>query len=128
MSTTYRRRPHREATSAGSARAAGQTGHAGDEIACLDTLAAQMHARRWTAYINTPPRRPASLFVLGPHDPAECGDIFAAPDGITGEWWYWFSWAERIGPVHAPEAAADAIVVAFQRVCLTSVPSSETPL
>ena len=87
-----------------------------------------MHARRWTAYINTPPRRPASLFVLGPHDPAECGDIFAAPDGITGEWWYWFSWAERIGPVHAPEAAADAIVMAFQRVRLTPVPSSETPL
>jgi len=128
MSTTYRRRPHREATSAGSARAAGQTGHAGDEIACLDTLAAQMHARRWTAYINTPPRRPASLFVLGPHDPAECGDIFAAADGITGEWWYWFSWAERIGPVHAPEAAADAIVMAFQRVRLTSVPSAETSL
>ena len=54
------------------------------------------------------------------------GDIFAAPDGITGEWWYWFSWAERIGPVHAPEAAADAIVVAFQRVCLTSVPWPDT--
>jgi hypothetical protein len=128
MSTTYRRWPDGEAGSAGSAREACHAGHAGDEIACLDALASQMHARSWTAYINTPPRRPASLFVLGPHDPAECGDIFAAPDGITGEWWYWFSWAERIGPVHAPEAAADAIVMAFQRVGLTAVPSAETSL
>jgi hypothetical protein len=128
MSTTYRQPPHREAISAGSAGAADHTGHARDEIACLDALAAQMHARSWTAYINTPPRRPASLFVLGPHDPAECGDIFAVRDGITGEWWYWFSWAERIGPVHATEAAADAIVMAFQRVCLTSVPSSDASL
>ena len=128
MSTTYRRWPDGEASSAGSTRAARQPGHAGDEIACLDALAPQMHARSWTAYINTPPRRPASLFVLGPHDPAECGDIFAAPDGITGDWWYWFSWAERIGPVDAPEAAADAIVMAFQRVGLTAVPSSGTSL
>src|SRR6266516_6670432 len=128
MSTTYRRRPYPEATSAGSPGAACQAGQAGDEITCLDALPAQMHARSWTAYINAPPRRPASLFVLGPHDPAECGDIFAAPDGITGEWWYWFSWAERIGPVHAPEAAADAIVMAFQRVGLTAVPSSGTSL
>src|SRR6266480_1266510 len=101
MSTTYRRRPHGEADSAGSARAGRQADHAGDEIAYLEVLAEQMHARRWTAYIITPPRRTASLFVLGPHDPAEYGDIFASPDVITGEWWYWFSWAERIGPAHA---------------------------
>ena len=38
----------------------------------------------------------------------------ATPDRTTGDWWYWFSWAERIGPVHAPTAAADAIIRAFQ--------------
>jgi len=34
--------------------------------------------------------------------------------GATGDRWYWFSWAERIAPVHAPEAAADAVISALQ--------------
>ncbi len=34
----------------------GPAGPAGDGIACLDALAAQMHARGWSAYITTPPR------------------------------------------------------------------------
>jgi YbdK family carboxylate-amine ligase len=93
----------------------GHVGRARDGIACLDVLAAQMHARGWSAYITTPPGRLASLFVQDPHDPAECGDIVAARDATTGHWWYWFSWAERIAPAHTPAAAADAIIGAFQR-------------
>jgi len=94
------------------------TGHAGqarDGVACLDVLAAQMHARGWSAYITTPAGRLASLFVQDPHDRPRCGDIVAARDTITGRWWYWFSWAERIAPADAPAAAADAIISAFQR-------------
>ena len=49
-----------------------------------------------------------------PHDRTEYGDIIAGPDGTTGDWWYWFSWAERIAPVHAPAAAADAIISYFK--------------
>jgi hypothetical protein len=86
-----------------------------DEIACLDVLAAQLRARGWIAYISTPAARLASLFLQDPHDRAECSDIIAAPGGTTGEWWYWFSWAERIAPVHTPAAAADAIIRAFRR-------------
>lgn len=117
MSATYRRRSHREATSAGSAGAAGQrdnahAGEAADRIARLDVLAAHLRARGWTIYINTPAGRLASLFVQGPHDRAECGDIIAIPDSTTDDWWYWFSWAERIAPVHPPAAAADAIITA----------------
>jgi hypothetical protein len=81
----------------------------------LDALAAQLRARGWGAYITTPPGRLASLFVQDPHDRPKCGDIIAALDTATGHWWYWFSWAERIGPAHAPGAAADAIIRAFQR-------------
>jgi hypothetical protein len=88
---------------------------AGDGIACLDVLAAQMHARGWSAYVTTPAGRLASLFVQDPHDRPECGDIIAALDATTGHWWYWFSWAERIAPAHAPAAAADVIIRAFQR-------------
>jgi len=85
------------------------------DIACLDVLAAQMHARGWSAYITTSAGRLASLFVQDPHDRPQCGDIIAARDATTGHWWYWFSWAERIAPAHAPAAAADVIISAIQR-------------
>jgi hypothetical protein len=120
MSGTYRQQPNREAISVGSAWAAGQAGdphvgEAGDVIACLDVLAAHMQAHGWTACINPPAGRPSSLFVQDPHDHTACGDIMATPGNTTGDWWYWFSWAERIGPVHAPAAAADTIIAALQR-------------
>jgi hypothetical protein len=81
----------------------------------LEVLAAQMHARGWSAYITTPAGRVASLFVQDPHDHPRCGDIVAALDAATGHWWYWFSWAERIASAHAPATAADAIIRALQR-------------
>jgi len=87
----------------------------GDGIAPLDALAAQLRVRGWSAYITTPTGRLASLFVQDPHDRPKCGDIIATLDTATGHWWYWFSWAERIGPAHVPAAAAEAIIRAFQR-------------
>ena len=120
MSATDRRPAHREATSADSARAVGRPGNArageaGDAIACLDVLAAHLRARGWTTYINTPDGRLAFLFVQGSDHRAECGEIIAIADNATGDWWYWFSWAQRITPVHPPAAAADAIIAACQR-------------
>ena len=57
--------------------------------------------------------RLASLVVQDPRDDRTMGsDIIAAP--AAGDWWYWFSWGERIAPVHAPEAAADAVISALQ--------------
>ena len=93
----------------------GHAGPPGDGIACLDALAAQMHDRGWSAYIITPAGRLASLFVQDPQDRAECGDIIAARDATTCQWWCWYSWAERITPAHVPAAAADAIISAFRR-------------
>jgi hypothetical protein len=49
----------------------GPAGPPGDGIACLDALAAQMHARGWSAYITTPAGRLASLFVQDPQNRAE---------------------------------------------------------
>jgi hypothetical protein len=120
MSATDRRPAHREATSAGSARAVGRPGNArageaGDAIACLDVLAAHLRARGWTTYINIPDGRLAFLFVQGSHHRAECGEIIAIADSATGDWWYWFGWAQRITPVYPPAAAADAIIAACQR-------------
>jgi hypothetical protein len=131
MSATYRRPVPREATFAGGGRAARRPGqaHAGeaaDSIARLDVLAAHLRTRGWTTYLTTPAGRLASLSVQDPHHRAECGDILAAPDATTGDWWYWFSWAERIAPVHPPAAAADAIIAACQRPADGS-PASQAP-
>ncbi len=84
-----------------------------DGIACLDMLAAQLNARGWTAYLRAPADRLASLVVLDPRDDRTMGsDIVAAP--AAGDWWYWFSWGERIAPVRAPGAAADAVISALR--------------
>jgi hypothetical protein len=69
-----------------------------DGIAYLDMLAAQLNARGWTAYISMPAGRVAALSVQDPHDRAQWSDVIAAPGGATGDWWYWFSWAEEDRP------------------------------
>jgi hypothetical protein len=120
MSATDRRPVHREGSSAGSGRPArrpssGRADEVRDVIAHLDVLAAHLRSRGWTTYINTPAGRLAFLFMQDPHHRAECGEIIALPDSATGDWWYWFSWAQRIAPVHPPAAAADAIIAACQR-------------
>jgi hypothetical protein len=84
-------------------------------IASLDVLAAEMSARGWTAYVTTTTSRLACVFVQDPRDKAVCGDVLAARDDSTGDWWYWFGWAERIAPVEAPGTAADAIVRGLHR-------------
>jgi hypothetical protein len=98
-----------------AARPRGTPAPAEDQIAYLDVLADEVIARGWTAYITTPLGRPVRLFVQDPHDSAMCSYIMAAPDEGSGEWWYWFGWAERIARVGAAAAAADAIVRVLRR-------------
>ena len=86
-----------------------------DGIACLDVLAASC------TRADGPPASPCRpggwrpFRCNDPHDRAQWSDVIAAPGGATGDWWYWFSWAERIGPIHAPAAAAEVIIRALQR-------------
>jgi hypothetical protein len=93
----------------------GPSGQADDGIAFLDALAAQLRGRGWTAYLSTAPGRLPGLCVQDPRQPAQCGDVIAVPTGPAGDVWYWFSWAERIAPVRAPGAAADAIIRTFRQ-------------
>jgi hypothetical protein len=88
---------------------------AGERLARLDALAAELTARGWTAYVTTPRGRPARLFVQNPHDPGMCADVLAAADSGTGDWWFWFGWAERIAPAGAPDTAAAVIVTELRR-------------
>jgi hypothetical protein len=90
-------------------------GPAGERLARLDALAAELTARGWTAYVTTPRGRPARLFVQSPHDQGMCADVLAAADSGTGDWWFWFGWAERIAPAGAPDTAAAVIVTELRR-------------
>lgn len=94
---------------------AGAAVSAENQIACLDALAAEVIARGWTACITTPPGRPVRLFVQDPRDPAMFGYIAATADDTSGEWWYWFDWAERIAPATVPGTAAEAIASILRR-------------
>jgi hypothetical protein len=100
----------------GKQGARGRATQARDAVTRLDALAAQLRSRGWAAYLATPPGRLASLVVHDPHDRANSRDIIAAPGGPAGDLWYWFGWAERIAPAHAPAAAADTIIRAWSAV------------
>jgi hypothetical protein len=94
---------------------AGAGGPADNQIACLDALAAELIARGWAACITTPPGRPVRLLVQDPADPAMFSYIAAVPDHTSGNWWFWFGWAERIAPTATPGAAAEAIASELRR-------------
>ena len=118
MSASHARRPHNTvilaAALAGQGGGHGHPGQAEDAVAFLDVLAAQLCARGWTGYMSTPAGRLAFLSVPDRHGRTGGADVTAVPDAHTGQWWYWFSWAERIAPVDAPAEAADAIISACQ--------------
>ena len=88
---------------------------ANERLARLDALATELTARGWTAYVTTPWGRPARLTVQSPHDQGMCADVMTAADSDTGDWWFWFGWAERIAPAGAPGTAAAVIVTALRR-------------
>jgi hypothetical protein len=126
MSASHARRPHGAAVLADAAQAGQDGGHdrpgqAEHAVAFLDMLAAQLHARGWTGYMSTPAGRLAFLSVPDPHGRTGGADVIAVPDGHSGQWWYWFSWAERIAPADAPAEAADTIISACQH------PAGEAP-
>jgi hypothetical protein len=92
-----------------------QGGSAEERLARLDALAAELTALGWTAYVTAPQGRPARLFVQNPHDQEMCADIMTSAENGTGDWWFWFSWAERIAPADSPDAAAAVIVAELRR-------------
>jgi hypothetical protein len=110
MSMTHIR--PRGLTSAASmaARAGGHRGQTDRRIACLDALATELRSRGWAAYLAAPAGRLACLMVEDSREAAEPGSVVAATDAATGDWWYWFGWAERIGPASAPGEAAEAVI------------------
>ena len=81
-----------------------------EQIAHLDVLAGQVAIYGWTAHVRTPAGRLPHLFVQDPQNPNACGDIVAMPNSATGEWWFWFSYAQRIAPVETLAIATHTII------------------
>jgi hypothetical protein len=114
MSMTHTRPRGLTSAASTAARAGGQSGQTDRRIACLDALATELRSRGWAAFLAAPAGRVACLMVEDPREAAEPGSVVAATDVATGDWWYWFGWAERIGPASAPSQAAEAVIAALR--------------
>lgn len=74
----------------------------------LERLAAQLEAHAFKVKLSTPAGLYPRLHVINPVAPSVTEDVLAA-DSADGEWWFWLSWAGRIG--HASD-----IVTAAERI------------
>ncbi len=84
---------------------------AGDGPACLsrlEGLAAELDGHGLRARLVTPAGRLPSLHVVNPAAAALAEDVYAGP-GRDGQWWFWWSWAERIAAGTDVAAAARRI-------------------
>jgi hypothetical protein len=64
-------------------------------VGLLEGLAEVVIAEGLQARLVTPPGRLPSLHVVNPEAPALAEDVYAGR-GQDGQWWFWWSWAERI--------------------------------
>jgi hypothetical protein len=77
--------------------------------AALVALAAALDPREFAVTLTTRPGRRACLSVTSRH--AAIGDDITADPAA-----YWWSWGERIGPLHDPSAAARKISAVLRAV------------
>jgi hypothetical protein len=78
--------------------------------AYLEGLAEALARRGLRTRLVAPPGRIPSLHVVNPLASALAEDIYAGR-GQDGTWWFWWSWAERIGASEELDAAAARIAV-----------------
>ena len=74
----------------------------------LEGLAQAVTEHGLRARLVTPPGRVPSLHVVNPHASALAEDVYAGPCQ-DGQWFFWWSWAERI-------AAGDDLAGAASRI------------
>jgi len=71
----------------------------------LEGLAEAVAEYGLRARLVVPPGRVPSLHVTNPQASALAEDVYAGP-GQDGQWWFWWSWAERIASGDDLAAAA----------------------
>ena len=78
------------------------------QIVYLEKLADELTHRGLEAWLMAPPGRVPSLYVTNPGARALEENVYA---GVCqdGMYWFWWSWAERIGVADDLDAAAGTI-------------------
>ena len=76
--------------------------------AYLESLAEALARRGLRTRLMAPQGRIPSLHVVNPATSVLAEDIYAGR-GQDGTWWFWWSWAERIGESDDLDTAATAI-------------------
>jgi hypothetical protein len=75
----------------------------------LEKLADELAHGGLEAWLMAPPGRVPSLYVVNPSARALEDNVYVAR-GKDGMWWFWWSWAERIGVADDLDLAASTIV------------------
>lgn len=79
-----------------------------DPRAQVEALAGELSRRGFATTVTTSgAQRHPSVRVANKKVTRLWEDIYAAP--ADGEWFFWWSWADRIGPITDLETAAQAI-------------------
>jgi hypothetical protein len=79
------------------------------QTAYLEKLADELSCRGLEAWLMAPPERVPSLYVANPAARALEENVYAGC-GQDGQWWFWWSWAERIAVADDIDQAATTIV------------------
>jgi hypothetical protein len=79
-----------------------------DAIDHLQRLALQLEAHAFQVELKSRTGLFPRLHVINPIAPARTEDVFAAHED-DGEWWFWLSWAGRIGQAEDVATAAERI-------------------
>ncbi|WP_067178966.1 hypothetical protein [Microtetraspora niveoalba] len=79
----------------------------------LQRLAAQLEAHSYQVRLTASAGLYPRLRVVNPMEPTMSEDVLAS-DANDGEWWYWLSWAGRIGHASDVVTAAERIASVLQ--------------
>src|SRR5690348_6932511 len=77
-------------------------------IAALDELATKLGAQGWQVRLHAPPDRRPMLNVSNP-GVMMLSELVTAAQDSDGQWWFWWSWAERVSPASDLDRAAAVI-------------------
>jgi hypothetical protein len=79
-----------------------------DATVQVEALARELSQRGFATTVRANGPRHPCVRVTNTHVARMSEDVYAAP-GRDGQWSFWWSWADRIGPIGDIEAAAVAI-------------------
>ncbi|GAA3157209.1 hypothetical protein GCM10010466_55110 [Planomonospora alba] len=89
------------------------TADRGEAVGHLRRLAAQLEAQAFRTRLQAREGLFPRLQVTNPMVPARTEDVLAAHEE-DGEWWFWLSWAGRIGHAEDVATAAERVATVLQ--------------